>query len=98
MEDPLAVRKSLTTQDNIIEDSFSFFLAGGAIVYKFDMDVMEYMSYAMFYTIANQFLHPEEKILVGSVSKDLTSPKPACIQGCRIQGRELEASREHVLL
>ena len=77
MEDPLAVWKSLTTQDNIIEDSFSFFLGGGAIVYKFDMDVMEYMSYAVFYTIANQFLCPgEEKILVGSVSKDLTSPKP----------------------
>lgn len=63
------------------------------------MDVMEYTSYAVFYTIANQFLDPgEEKILVGSVSKDFTSPKPACIQGCRIQGRELEAAREHVLL
>lgn len=97
MEDPLAVWKSLTTQRNITEDSFSFVL--GAIVPKFDVDIIAYVSYAMFYSIGNQFICPgEEKFLVSSVSKDSTSPKQACIQGCRIQGRELEASRGHVLL
>jgi len=59
MEDPFAVWRNLTTQGNTIEDSFSFIL--GATVHKFDMDVMEYMSYVMFYRIGNQFICQDKR-------------------------------------
>lgn len=58
MEDPFGVWKSLTTQGNIIEDRFSSIL--GAIIHKFDTDVMKHMSYDMFYSISNQFICPGE--------------------------------------
>lgn len=96
MEDPLTVWKSLTTQGNIIEDIFSFIL--GAIVQKFDMDVMQYMSYAMFYSIGNQFIcSGEEKILISGVSKTQHLQNRLLFKDAEYKG-ELEASRRHAAI